>query len=137
MKDLIRWQPIETAPKDRPIIGLCSHAADPFWEDDKGKRITTYAAHAEGLGRVPDGPHVLVWGGSYHGSEDEGNCYIPDWWFRAGSEWEEVANPTHWAPLPADEVSPPGPEAAPDAEPTRLALASTQEDGTSPHNEAP
>lgn len=98
-----QWQPIETAPRDgRPILGWCNHDADPYWEEE-GKRMTVYGAHAEGLSRVSDGPHVLVWGGEYSEYEWEtGTGFtIPDWWFRAGSEFEEVANPTHWIPIPA------------------------------------
>lgn len=91
------WQDISTAPKNgNPILGWCVHAADPYHEGEG--RLTIYGAHCEGLGSVPDGPHVVVWGGEY---DDIDYGYIPAWWFRAGSEWEEVANPTHWMPLPA------------------------------------
>lgn len=95
---MMKWQPIETAPRDgRPIIGLCRHSEDSFLQDDG--RLTVYAAHGEGLGQVPDGPHILCWGGEY---DDPDDGYIPAWWFRYGSEWEEVANPTCWAPVPED-----------------------------------
>ena len=96
------WQLIETAPRDRtPIIGWCDHEADLYYEEE-GKRLTVYAAHAEGMSHVPDGPHVLVWGGEYseHDTYTGSSFTIPDWWFRAGSDFEEAANPTHWMPLP-------------------------------------
>lgn len=93
------WRPIETAPKDgTAIVGWCVHAADPYFENESAGRLTTYGAHAEGLSRVQDGPHVVVWGGEYDDTDDG---YIPDWWFLAGSDFETVANPTHWMPLPA------------------------------------
>ena len=79
------WQPIETAPKDgTPIIGWCDHEADLYYEEE-GKRLTVYAAHAEGMSHVPDGPHVLVWGGEYseHDTYTGSSFTIPDWWFRA------------------------------------------------------
>lgn len=96
----MNWQPIETAPKDTPIVGWCVHAADPYWIDEK--RLTLYAAHAEGLSHVEDGPHVLVWGGAFDDSTwEEPGGSLPDWWFRLGSEFEEAANPTHWLPVPA------------------------------------
>lgn len=92
---VLHWQPIDTAPKDKPILGWCVHKADPYYEEG-GDRLTIYGAHAEGLGAVPDGPHVLEWGGEY--SEDDWT--IPNWWFRYGSDFLEVANPTHWMPMP-------------------------------------
>lgn len=98
------WQPIETAPKDRPIIGWCVHSADPYWLDD-GKRLTPYGSHAEGLRHVDDGAHVLVWGGEYSENDWEMgiNCHVPAYWFQNGSDYEVVANPTHWMPLPTSE----------------------------------
>ncbi len=63
------WQPMDTAPKDRPILGLCRHDADPYTID--GRRLTPYGAHAEGLSHVADGLHVLEWGGGYSGMEDD------------------------------------------------------------------
>jgi hypothetical protein len=94
------WQPIDTAPKDGTlIVGWCDHEADPYYD---GKKLTVYAAHAEGISHVPDGPHVLEWGGEYSEYDDyTGSGFtIPAWWFRAGSDFEEVANPTHWMALP-------------------------------------
>lgn len=93
------WMPIGTAPKDGThIVAWCNHAADPYHLDDR--HLTTYGAHVEGLSHVDDGPCVVVWGGAIELGDDEGGGYIPDWWFRVGSEFEEAANPTHWMPLP-------------------------------------
>lgn len=91
------WQPIETAPKDRPILAWCNHEADPYHE---GERLTLYAAHAESLGHAPTGHHIVEWGGGWADSIDDGGGWLPDWWFVAGSEFETAANPTHWMPLP-------------------------------------
>lgn len=94
------WQPIETAPMDKPILAWCDHEADPFFEDrDKGN-LTTYAAHAEGLGTAPTGIHIIVWGGGWSDGSEDGGGWLPDWWFVEGSEFELAANPTHWMPLP-------------------------------------
>jgi hypothetical protein len=91
------WYPMESAPRDgTPIVGQCVHAADPYFIED-GKQLTTYGAHAEGLGHVPDGLHVVVFGGEF--TDDDGG-YIPAWWFRSDSDWEAVANPIMWAPIP-------------------------------------
>lgn len=95
------WQPIETAPRDgTPILGWCVHAADIYHDDSTG-RLTDYACSVEGLGRVEDGPHVLVWGGG--GCEyDEWSGISetwPDWWFRLGSYFEQAANPIAWQPI--------------------------------------
>jgi hypothetical protein len=53
------------------------------------------------MGRVTWGPQILVWGGAWADSWEDGGGSLPDWWFRAESEFEEAANPTHWMPLPA------------------------------------
>lgn len=104
METKSQWQPMSTAPKDRPILGLCIHNKDKYWD---GGKLTVYAAHCEGLSRVSDGPHVVEWGGEYteYESETGAGFMIPDWWFRAGSDFEEVANPVAWAPIPDYELS--------------------------------
>jgi hypothetical protein len=96
----VTWQPIATAPKDgMPILGWCVHEADPYWEGD---RLTLYGAHTEGLSNVEDGPHVVVWGGGFddRSYEEPNAAWLPDWWFRYGSEFEQTANPTYWMPIP-------------------------------------
>lgn len=107
------WQPIETAPKDRPILAYCrSGCSDPRCafsdveyeglKDGKGSySLCLFHGHAEGMSTCGEGLQIIEWGGSWDDSTWEysgGN--MPDWWFRAGSEFEESANPTHWMPLP-------------------------------------
>jgi hypothetical protein len=91
------WQPIETAPKDKPILAWCDHEADDYVADEVKGTLTLYAAHYEGLSHAPTGRHIIEWGGGW---SDDDAC-LPDWWFVAGSEFEVAANPTHWMPLPA------------------------------------
>lgn len=102
MVTLTEWQPMGIAPKDRPILAWCEHAADPYFEDSGTGRLTTYGAHAEGLDHAPDGYNVIVWGGGFQEDEFFGGppSYVPDWWFVAGSDFECVASPVCWANLP-------------------------------------
>ena len=87
------WQPMDTAPKDRPILALCAHSADPYYLDDGG--LTIYGAHAEGVGYAEDGLQLVEWGGEYE-DPDMGGGYIPAWWFVLHSGFEKVANPVCW-----------------------------------------
>ncbi len=100
------WQPIETAPKDKPILAWCDHEADPYVLDGVKGTITLYAANYEGLSHAPTGWHIVEWGGAFDDSTWEyRGASLLDWWFVCGSEFEVAANPTHWMPLP----SPPAP----------------------------
>lgn len=92
---------MSSAPKGKPVLGLCQHGADPYHVAGTSK-LTPYGANCEGLSRVEDGPHVVVWGGGDSDYDEwSGKTIVwPDWWFRAGSEFEEVANPVAWMPIP-------------------------------------
>lgn len=109
-------QPMETAPKDTPILAWCDHEAgldeqdryddeqDRYNEERGNKsphRLTLYLGHAEGIMHAPTGWHIIEWGGSWDDSNHEyQGGYMPDWWFVAGSEFEMAANPMCWYPLP-------------------------------------
>ena len=93
--DQNEWRPISTCTAEdrkKPILGWCVHDVDYF--DDETGHLTLYGAYVEGLSHVEDGPHVLVWGGAFDDSS-----WVPDWWFRFGSEFEEAANPVWWKPI--------------------------------------
>jgi len=97
---------MESAPKDRPILGWCVHDADPYFiepEDGSGRsRLTLYGGHTEGLSHVSDGPHVIEWGGAWDDRNHEyDGGWMPDWWFRSDSEFEVTANPVLWMDIPA------------------------------------
>jgi len=93
--------PMQQAPKSVPIFAYCEHLADPYVDPHDDRRLTVYGAHCEDLARAKDGFHIVEWGGSY---VDE-DCSIPDWWFVAGSDFETVANPIMWWPLPERNVT--------------------------------
>lgn len=96
------WQPIETAPKDIPILGWCVHEADPYHEADTNY-LTTYRAHCESFSHADDGLNIIEWGGEFDERSSDPELdggYIPAWWFVTGWEFEKPANPTHWMPLP-------------------------------------
>lgn len=93
----MNWQTMNNAPKDRPVLGWCVHAADAYIEDD-GKTLTDYAANAEGIGHCDDGLQLLVWGPGYHLDEDEGGGWMPGCWFvKDDDAWNTPANPILWA----------------------------------------
>lgn len=93
------WMPIETAPKDGTVIlAICSHKADPYFD---GERLTDYGARCEGLGHVEDGIHAIFWEPAkeeWDGWESP-SYTIPAGWVH-NADPEQMANPTHWMPLP-------------------------------------
>lgn len=94
------WRPMKSAPKDRPILAWCvSDCCEP--PCGTGSSLCLFHAHAEGLSESELGPHVVVWGGSFDDStwEYPNGAYLPDWWFRFGSDFEEAANPIAWKPI--------------------------------------
>ena len=66
--------------------------------------MSTYLAHAEGLGHVINGYHVLAFGGGY--SEDDSeygiSFTIPNWWFLNDGDFETPGNPIKFIPLIQD-----------------------------------
>lgn len=95
-----------TAPLDRPVLVYFDHDADPGCEDVECRRLTTYAAHCEGLShRVGKGICVAEFGGAYH--EDlsgEGwgpYASVPAWWFVEGSDFEVALFPLAWQEVPS------------------------------------
>lgn len=107
----MKWQPMKTAPKDRPVLAWCDHEADPYIVGTTGDgrtMLTLYAAHYEGMSHAPTGFHIVEWGGGFDDStwEYPDGASLPDWWFVAGSEHEVAANPIHWMPLPKPPVKP-------------------------------
>jgi hypothetical protein len=96
---MTEWKSMESAPKDgTEILAWCVHSADQYFLPD-GK-LTLYGGHTEVMSHVDDGAHVLVWGGSWDDSTYEySGGHMPDWWFRADSEFEVTANPVAWFPI--------------------------------------
>lgn len=93
-------QPIETAPKDKPILAYCNHEIDICY-DETTKRLTIYAAHYDGMSHCETGWHIVEWGGEFDDSTwEQPGAHLPDWWFVAGTDFEVAANPTHWMELP-------------------------------------
>ena len=101
-------KPMSTAPTNCPIVAYCKHGADPG--PDENGRLSLYMGHAEGLSRVEDGWHVLVWGGAWddRSLEDPGAGWLPDWWFVNDGTFEVAANPIGWlVALPNEEPEAP------------------------------
>jgi hypothetical protein len=98
----MKWQPINTAPKDGTrILAWCIHDSDPY-TCDGGYTLTTYGAHCEAFGVVPDGPYVVQFGGEMYESCDdiwEPPIYIPAWWFIADGNFETPVAPICWKPI--------------------------------------
>jgi hypothetical protein len=111
-------EPIQTAPKDRPILAWCEQEGSdptcgycgPEGKDESlidSRRLCLYHGHAEGLSCAETGWHIIEWGGSWDDSNHEyQGGHMPDWWFVQHSEFEKAANPTHSVPLPKPPVTP-------------------------------
>ena len=69
------WQPIETAPRDKEIIGLFTNGGIEC------VRLLWYMSKKD----------AIDYG---QGIEDEG------WWSMRSSVTDEMVEPTHWIPLP-------------------------------------
>lgn len=94
------WGPMDTAPKDRPILTLNNHEAGPLTEDE-GKTLTAYGTYSEMFGASNLGPIVAHWGGEdceYDGMS--GTLYqYPNWWFEDPDTWEAPLYPIAWKPI--------------------------------------
>ena len=105
------WHPIDTAPRDgTPILAWCDtncHDSKCGYSeacaDDKCLTLCLYHGHSEGAASAGDGFVIVEWGGSWDDStwEYPNQGWMPDWWFRTESEFEEAANPIAWTPLPS------------------------------------
>lgn len=95
------WKTMESAPKDKPILAYCIHDKDDYYIEGTD-RLTVYGAHCENWKVVDDGIHIVEFGGEYSESDWESSVKfnIPDWWFVNGSDFEVVANPVAWMPIP-------------------------------------
>lgn len=99
------WQSIETAPRDgTQVLAVCvNNCSGPcaYTDTDPSGRLCLYHAHAEGLSHTDDGFALIQWGGGWSDTWEDGGGCMPDFWFVCGTEFEQVANPTHWMPLPS------------------------------------
>jgi len=106
--DPSRWRPMDTAPKDQPILVSYDHDADPYQDPANPGKLTAYACHAEG-GDFLSGRGVAIarWSEGWFESEGwehpAGDYWMPAvWsaWFN-GDYADHVVNPVAWMPLPA------------------------------------
>jgi|HubBroStandDraft_1064217.scaffolds.fasta_scaffold02120_12 hypothetical protein len=89
------WQPIETAPKDRPILVYCPESVKIS--------ETTYCWPEETRMNVV----VAHWHAPDRQTDDEAGWYAP-WTDFDGGVWDDpcatfesvLLEPTHWMPLP-------------------------------------
>lgn len=101
------WQPIETAPKDRPVLVWFDHDADTYQDPDNPNKLTAYACHADG-GDYMTGAGVVIakWSEGWEESDGwesaNGSYWMPAvWsaWFN-GDYADHVVNALYWMPLP-------------------------------------
>jgi len=103
------WQLIDTAKRDEkaPILIWFDHDADPYNDPTDPTRLTDYAAVAEsGDFLSGKGVAIAVWRDGYHesdGWEAANRYWVPGGWFAwlDGDAADQVANATHWMPLPS------------------------------------
>ena len=106
----MKWQPIETAPKNKPILVKYDDEADPYTDPSDPKKLTDYSAIAEGGNYLSGkGFAVVIWSDGYwedNGYEDPyGGYWMPGGWFLCinGDVSDYVCNPVAWCDLNYDE----------------------------------
>lgn len=101
------WQPIETAPKDRPILVWFDHDQDNYEDPENPGKLTPYACYADG-GDFFQGSGVTIakWSDEWwenDGWESAGPGYFMPgvWsaWFN-GDFADHVVNALFWMPMP-------------------------------------
>lgn len=100
----MKWQPIETAPRDGTTVLLAAPG-----------RVTAGEWHLE---QWPTECEYHSSTGEYLGQHETGECIDAGWCSWDGG-FTDVAQPTHWMPLPE----------APNAEITGRTLAQNEADG--------
>jgi len=100
------YQPIETAPHDRPVLVYYDHDADTYQDPANPGRLTDYAANAEGWDYL-DGRGVTIahWADSHEENDgwEAANSYtIPACWLAwlNGDMTEYAVNALLWAEIP-------------------------------------
>ena len=79
------WQPIETAPKDGTWVLLYGGKDVGWYGDDTIQTIVT-----------------AFWRPSYYRRTDDQGQWMYTWW--EGDWRSEMADPTHWMPLPTPPI---------------------------------